>query len=667
MAAPAAMLETFKRLALGFILILLASAILLYTDRGSRESTKVSGGPIRVALVEHAATRVLEDGAAGAIEALAARGYADGDRIKLSRFCAENDIGTANTIAREVTSGSYDFILSMSTISLQTVAGANKTGARTRHVFGLVTDPYGAGVGISRENHLDHPPYMTGYGCLQPIESIFRMARVMRPELRRVGLVWNAAEANSVAQTTIARKVCSDLGIELIEANADSSTGAIEAAGSVLARGAEALWISGDITVSTASEPIIAAATKAGIPVFSSLPLNIKSGGLFDLGANYLEVGRAVGELAADVLDGKNPATIPVENYVPEAFLYNETALEGLRDRWTIPDAVRSKAAGYITATETNLPGFGAAVPKPRPGTVYKIGAAYFSSEENQENCLAGFIDGLRAAGFEEGKNLDVTRTHAQGEIANVPSMLKNLESSDRDLIFVMTTPVLGGACTLVRNKPVVFSAVTDPVAAGAGKSLDNHLPGITGTGSFPPVQDMVDAIRKILPRAKKIGTIYNASEANSVKVIGVARDIFRAAGFTLEEVTVASSSEVGTAAQALVARGVDAIYTQTDNTVMQGFDAVIQVSRDAELPLFTDDPLAARRGALACVGLGFRQPGVVAGGMAARILCGESPGSIPMLNVAENVIWLNDDAARKLGITFPPELVARAAKQEKP
>ncbi len=662
------MLEIFKRLALGLILILLASAILLYTDVGSRESRKDTGGPIRVALVGHASVRALEDGANGAIEALAARGYANGDHIQLSRFCAENDIATANTIAREVTSGSYDFILSMSTISLQTVAGANKTGAKTKHVFGLVSDPYGAGVGISRENHLEHPPYLTGYGCLQPVESIFRMARTMRPGLRRVGLVWNPAEANSVAQTTIARKVCSELGIELIEANADNSTGAIEAAGSVLARGAEAIWISGDITVSTASEPIIAAAKKSRIPVFSSLPLTIKSGALFDLGANYVEVGRAVGQLAADVLDGKDPATIPVENYVPEAFLYNETVLGGLRDRWTIPDAVRAKADGYITATETNLSRFdAAALPKPRPGNVYKIGAAYFSSEENQENCLAGFLEGLRAAGFEEGKNLDVTRTHAQGEIANIPSMLKNLESSDRDLIFVMTTPVLGGACSLVKNKPVVFSAVTDPVAAGAGKSLDDHLPGVTGTGSFPPVQDMVDAIRQILPRAKKIGTIYNAAEANSVKVIGVARDIFRAAGFTLEEVTVTNSSEVGTAAQALVARGVDAIYTQTDNTVMQGFDAVIQVSRDAELPLFTDDPLAARRGALACVGLGFRQPGVVAGGMAARVLCGESPGSIPMLNVAENVIWLNDDAAGKLGIVFPPELIARAAKQEKP
>jgi len=397
------------------------------------------------------------------------------------------------------------------------------------------------------------------------------------------------------------------------------------------------------------------------------LPLNIKSGGLFDLGANYTEVGRAVGELAADVLDGKNPATVPVENFVPETFLYNETVLAGLRDRWTIPDAVRAKAHGWITATETNLPGPATVVPKPRPGRIYKIGVAYFSSEANQENCLRGFLDGLRTVGFEEGKNLEVTRTHAQGEIANVPAMLKNLESSDTDLIYVMTTPVLGAACSLVTNKPVVFSAVTDPVAAGAGKSLQDHLPGVTGTGSFPPVKEIVAAIRQILPKAKKIGTIYNASEANSVKVIGVARDIFRDAGFTLEEVTVATSSEVATAAQALVARGVDAIYTQTDNTVMQAFDAVIQVTRDAGLPLFTDDPLAAQRGALACVGLGFYQPGVVASGMAAQILCGQSPSAIPMQNVAENVVWLNDDAARKLGISFPPEIVARARKPVEP
>jgi ABC-type uncharacterized transport system substrate-binding protein len=658
------MLETARRLSLGIFLILVASAVLLYTDRGSRKSDLKQTGPIRVALVEHASTQVLEEGMRGALEGLAARGYADGGRITTRRFNAENDIGTANTIAREVTGGAYDFILSMSTISLQTIAGANRTGAKTTHVFGLVTDPYGAGVGLSRENHLDHPPYLTGYGCLQPIEAVFQMARTMRPELKRVGLVWNAAEANSVAQTKIAREVCARLGIELVEASADNSTAAIESAASVLARGAEAIWISGDITVSTASEPIIAEARKAGVPVFSSLPLNVKVGSLFDLGANYHEVGRAVGELAADVLDGKKADEIPVENYVPQIFLYNETVLEGLKDKWSIPQQVREQAAGWITATETNLPGFGSVGAKPRPGRIYKIGVAHYSPEENQENCLRGFIDALRAVGFEEGRNLEVTRSHAQGELANIPSMLKNLEASDCDLAFIMTTPVLGAACSLLKNKPVVFSAVTDPLAAGAGKSFEDHLPNVTGTGSFPPVAQLAEFIRKTLPNAKKIGTIYNAAEANSVKVIEVAREIFPQLGLQLEEATVASPSEVSEAAQALVARGVDAFYGQSDNTVVQAFEALVQVSRDARAPVFTDDPVSARRGALACVGLGFYVPGQEAGKMAARILSGETPAAIPMLNVMQDEVWINEDAAKSFGVVFPPNIAPRT-KQE--
>jgi putative ABC transport system substrate-binding protein len=88
----------------------------------------------------------------------------------------------------------------------------------------------------------------------------------------------------------------------------------------------------------------------------------------------------------------------------------------------------------------------------------------------------------------------------------------------------------------------VVFTYCSDPIAAGAGKSFTNHLPHVTGIGSFPPVQDMVNVIRQTLPGAKTIGTIYNASEANSVKVIEVARGLFAAAGLKLDEVTVASS-----------------------------------------------------------------------------------------------------------------------------
>jgi ABC-type uncharacterized transport system substrate-binding protein len=668
------MFETIRRLALGVVLIALAAGVLLYTDRGSRNRARRSSSVVtgnakvfRVAMVQHASLDVLEQGIEGMLDALAERGYADGGRLEVRRYNAEGDIGTANAIAKEVTSGGFDLILSVSTVSLQTVCNANKLGARTPHVFGLVSDPYAAGVGINATNHLIHPPYLAGAGSMQPVEQILRTARLMRPELKSVGLVWNAAEANSLAQTKIARKVCAELGLNLIEANAENSSAVLESAKSVIARGAECMWISGDVTVSLATDQVIAACRQARIPVFSALPPTVKKGTLFDLGANHVEIGRKVGGIAADVLDGKNPAEIPIENYVPVIFLYNETVLGGLNDRWTIPEELRRGAAGSITATATNLPVLAAAAKKPslkpQPGRTYKIGLAFFAPEPGADSCIKGIFDGLRDLGFVEGKNLEVRRSHAQGEIANIPSMLQAFDSSDVDLIVPMSTPVISGACGSVKHKPVVFTYCSDPVAAGAGKSFSNHLAFVTGIGSFPPVQDMVDVIRKTLPAAKSAGTIYNASEANSVKVVIVARELFARAGIKLEEVTVASSSEVLQAAQALAGRRVDAYYIQGDNTVIQGFDAVVKAARDARLPLFVDDPDSAKRGAVACIGLGYYRPGYAVAKPIARVLLGESPGAIPMENVSERAVWIDLQQASALGLKFPEEVLKEAAR----
>jgi ABC-type uncharacterized transport system substrate-binding protein len=455
------MLETIKRLALGVILIALAAGVLLYTDRGSRNRARRGPGApshagkvFRVALVQSASLPAFDEGGSGLLEVLAARGYTDGDRIQLRRFNAEADIGTANAIAKEVTSGSYDFIISLSTVSLQTIANANKVGSHTLHVFGLVTDPFGAGVGIEATNHAIHPPYLTGYGSLQPVQNTFntpvRCGLTSSPSASS----GTPAEANSLAQTKIARKVCADLGITFGRGKRGEQH--FRARSGQLAHRPErrSHLISGDVTVSLASDLILSAARRAPIPVFTSLPPSIRRGTLFDLGSDYMEVGRTVGQLAADVLDGKNPADIPVENFVPEVFLFNETILDSLKDRWTIPDSLRKRAHGWITATATNLPTFSAAAKtrplKPQPGRVYKIGLAYFAPEAGCDSCIRGIFDGLRELGFVEGKNLEVRRAHAQGEIVNIPAILQNFDGSDVDVILPMGTPVISGACGLV-------------------------------------------------------------------------------------------------------------------------------------------------------------------------------------------------------------------------
>ena len=156
------MLDSFKRLSLGIALIVVTSGVLLYSDLRNRNRSQQGPHPpvaakkqFQVALVQNASQAVLEEGVHGLLEALTARGYADGDKLRLRRYNAEADLPTANSIAKEVVSGGNDLIITVSTASLQTVANANKSGSPTRHVFGLVTDPYGAGVGINRTNHHD--------------------------------------------------------------------------------------------------------------------------------------------------------------------------------------------------------------------------------------------------------------------------------------------------------------------------------------------------------------------------------------------------------------------------------------------------------------------------------------------------------------------------------
>ena len=144
----------FQRLSLGVVLIALSSAVLPISDWGQRK-----GGAARiprVAVVQHASQSVLDDGVRGMLDALAAEGFVDGHKIAIQRFNAENDLPTANTIARQVTTGEYDMVITSSTLSMQTVANANKAG-RAIHVFGVSADPFSAGIGVNRENPLDHP------------------------------------------------------------------------------------------------------------------------------------------------------------------------------------------------------------------------------------------------------------------------------------------------------------------------------------------------------------------------------------------------------------------------------------------------------------------------------------------------------------------------------
>jgi ABC-type uncharacterized transport system substrate-binding protein len=322
-----------------------ASALLLLTDRQSAQRSLPA-----IAVLQQTSSMVLEDAVKGMIEGLAERGWIDGKTVTIRRYNAEGDLAQANAIAREIVGGPFDLVLTSSTPSMQAVATANARG-RLRHVFAAVADPFSAGVGLDRADPLVHPPHLVGYGSLAPVDATFRIAKRINPRLARVGAAHNPSESNSRRFMELARVSCAAHGIELLEAPVENSSGVMEAVQSTIARGAEAIFVPGDTTVISAIDSVIATAGKAGVPVFSVNPGPPDRGTLFDVGFNFREVGLVAGRLAADLLEGADPRTIPIRETSHEILPYlvlNVAARGVAADRWRVPDDLPAQARFFI-------------------------------------------------------------------------------------------------------------------------------------------------------------------------------------------------------------------------------------------------------------------------------------------------------------------------------
>lgn len=648
-----------KRLSLGLSLIVLASVLLLYSDRthrsrGARGTATIAAvQQFRVAIVQPSSSPALEAGITGMQYGLSEAGFEEGHNLKIRRFNAEGDTGTANAIAHEVTSGDFDLIMTVSTPSLLNVVTANKE-AKIPHVFALVTDPFAVGIGIDRADPLQHPKHLVGLGTMQPVEQSFRTAKQCLPELKTVGVIWNPAEANSEIVVKKAREVCPRMGITLVEAAIEKAADIGEAAHALTAKGVQAIWTGADTTVLVGIDQVIAAAKQARIPVLSVVPPQAAKGALFDLGADYGEVGRLAGLLAGRILKGTDPATIPIENVLPEQLILNTNALKELAEPWHFPP-------GLINQAQTIIDEQGVRELRPRkirrppPGRKFHLGIAYFREDADTDSCLRGLTDGLRELGFEQGRNLDLRKAQAGGDLSQIPAIMHKLDVQDIDLIVPISTPCVTAAASLVKSKPAVFTLCDDPIEAGAGKSFSNHLPHMTGIASFPPVAATAEMLKKLLPDIKRVGMVYHPS--TGIKVPAAAREELTSRGITLEALTMEDSDDVSQAIKTLLAKNVETVWIADSKTAHRSVDAIVKATSQARIPVVLNDMNFAQRGVLACVAAGAYQSGHAAAAPIARVLMGENPKDIPIENLTVPRTYINPTVARDLQIVVPQEL----------
>lgn len=271
-----------------------------------------------------------------------------------------------------------------------------------------------------------------------------------------------------------------------------------------------------------------------------------------------------------------------------------------------------------------------------------------------------GVRDELKAAGYEAGKNLKYEYQSAQGNNGTASQIARKFIGDRPDVIVAIATPSAQAVVAATRDIPVVYSAVTDPVAAKLVKTWEASGTNVTGVSDLSPLDKHLELIRKIVPNAKRIGVIYSPGEANSVAIVEALKKAVGPAGFTLVEGAAARTVDVPSAAQSLVGKA-DVIYAPTDNNVMSAFEGIVKVAQQAKLPVIAADTSAVKRGAVAALGLNYYDLGRQTGKLVVRVLKGEAPGKIASQVSTTFELHVNPVAAQKQGVTLSDELVKSA------
>lgn len=275
-----------------------------------------------------------------------------------------------------------------------------------------------------------------------------------------------------------------------------------------------------------------------------------------------------------------------------------------------------------------------------------------------------GFIAEMARLGYRNGVDVVYEFTNANGDMPTAQQIAEKIARDKPSLAFAISTPSSQTVAKALRRTtvPLVFGAVTDPVAAGLVKSLREPGGNVTGTSDQWPVGVQFDLLRRLVPTVKKVGVIHNPGEANSASNLRAVRAALDARGLLLVDASVASTGEIATAAQSLVGK-VDAIYVPADNTVISGMAAIVKIGEQNRLPVLPGVSSSIEVGGIGTLGPDYRDVGAQSARLADRVLKGERPAAISVSVVERFDYVFNVRSAAAMGVAIPADLKARASK----
>ncbi|PWJ81003.1 putative ABC transport system substrate-binding protein [Pseudaminobacter salicylatoxidans] len=309
-----------------------------------------------------------------------------------------------------------------------------------------------------------------------------------------------------------------------------------------------------------------------------------------------------------------------------------------------------------IVAAGVFVAGMGSALADP-----IKIGIANFGEHPQLNASIDGFKKALTDAGYVEGKDVVYTESHTNFDASLVPQMIAKLQAENPKLVYTVTTPVSQIAKKALAGSgiPIVFTAVTDPVAAKLVPSWDAGDEGITGATDLQDIAAVMEFTHKLLPNAKRFGQPYNPGEANDVALLDKVKEAAPAAGFEVVPVGVDNVNDIQQRIASLAGKA-DVIYTPASNLLQPAIPAVAAAARQAGIPIVNSDDDAVRKGIVpASFAVNYTQVGINAGKIAVEILKGADPKTIAPSKPAyqDHAPLINKATLKAFGAELPADL----------
>lgn len=289
-------------------------------------------------------------------------------------------------------------------------------------------------------------------------------------------------------------------------------------------------------------------------------------------------------------------------------------------------------------------------------GKTYKVGICNWSDHASLNQIVDNIKSQLAELGKQNNVTFEISYDNCNADANVMSQIIANFIADDVDLMVGVATPVAMAmqAATEENQIPVVFAAVSDPVGTGIVDSLEAPGSNLTGTSDYLDTNAIMNLIFAADPDVKKIGLLYDVGQDSSEAPIAAAKEYLDSKDIECVERTGTTVDEVTLAAQALVAAGVDAVFTPTDNTIMDAEISIYEIFADAGIPHYTGADSFALNGAFVGYGIDYAKLGVETADMIADILLnGKNPVEMPVKTYDNGTATVNTEICEKLGYDF--------------